>query len=57
LVDVAIRVATGPWRPSCFAPPLTPPPGDSESQLLVGFLGRGRPDGPAKNRGFSPGPG
>jgi uncharacterized protein (TIGR03086 family) len=57
LFDVAIQVATGPWRPSCFAPPVTPPPGDTESQLLVGFLGRGRPDGTAKNGGFSRRPG
>ncbi len=57
LLDVAIQVATGPWRPGCFALPVTPPPGDSESQLLVGFLGRGRPGGSAKDGGFSRGPG
>lgn len=40
LFDVAVRVATDPHRPSCFAPPVTPPPGDTESEFLLGFLGR-----------------
>lgn len=40
LFDVAIEVAVGPLRPDCFAPPITPPPEDSESALLLGFLGR-----------------
>ncbi|MGH3349014.1 MAG: maleylpyruvate isomerase family mycothiol-dependent enzyme [Nocardioides sp.] len=40
LFDVAVEVATGSLLPSCFAPPVTPPPGDTESDLLLGFLGR-----------------
>ncbi|HEX6149557.1 maleylpyruvate isomerase family mycothiol-dependent enzyme [Nocardioides sp.] len=42
LFDVAVEVAVGPLRPACFAPPVSPPPGDSESTLLLGFLGRSR---------------
>jgi len=40
LFDIAVEVATGPLLPPCFAPPVTPPPGDTESALLLGFLGR-----------------
>ena len=43
LFDVAIEVAVGPLRPECFASPVNPPPDDSESALLLGFLGRTPP--------------
>ena len=44
LFDVAIEVAVGPLRPECFAAPVSPPPDDSESALLLGFLGRTPPE-------------
>jgi uncharacterized protein (TIGR03086 family) len=43
LFDVAIEVAVGPLRPDCLASPVSPPPDDSESALLLGFLGRKEP--------------
>ncbi len=43
LFDIAIDVAVGPLRPECFAAPVSPPPEESESALLLGFLGRTEP--------------
>ena len=33
--------STGDTAQSCFAPPVPPPPGDTDVPLLLGFLGRG----------------